>query len=155
MRLSMVRPTTPRTGLGAAYGGFDLLRYSTAPPLWAGLLLKSPINTVSGSGLHEDCHLSLYTQDWNAIRLEDCWVHVQANIYTKQHTSKATSCNDFDAYCTWIMKHNKFIMKQMQVLKCNYLQHCLQKYISEVGSVASPSHSQQYQMSQVTSYPEI
>ena len=40
-------PPTYRVGWGI--WGFDLLRYSTAPPLGAGLLLKSPINTVSGS----------------------------------------------------------------------------------------------------------
>ena len=50
MRLSILCPTTPPTGLGGARWGFVILASTKAPPLGATLADKSPLIPSIGGG---------------------------------------------------------------------------------------------------------
>ena len=50
MRLSILCPTTPPTGLGGARWGFVILASTKAPPLGATLADKSPLIPCIGGG---------------------------------------------------------------------------------------------------------
>ena len=73
MRLSILCPTTPPTGLGGARWGFVILASTKAPPLGATLADKSPLIPSIGGG----AAVGKWGMEKNMVQYEPCYLETQ------------------------------------------------------------------------------